>query len=135
MFPSKDALTTIFAFQHSLAGSKSQYQHFATPAIPINRDPFPAWSAVDDVKSKANSFGKEAAREFNLASQKVQAKTGKIEMFSPQYYAVCITGGLLACVSIWLVCEPQGKTICEHDMAFPISRFYPRFAAFRVTKT
>jgi solute carrier family 25 (mitochondrial phosphate transporter), member 3 len=83
MFPSHDALTTIFALRHPLPGSKPKPQH-ASLASSIKHDPFPAWSAVDDVKNKSNA-------------------SGKIELYSPQYYAACIVGGLLACVSTWLL--------------------------------
>lgn len=85
MFPSPSALAGVFASQHPLTRPKSQ----PTAATPIRREPFPAWSAVDDVKSA----GKEASR-------KAQAKTGQIELYSPKYYAACTFGGLLACVSL-----------------------------------
>ena len=62
-------------------------------ATPKRRNPFPAWSAIDDVK-------KEAAREFEVASQKAQQKTGKIQPWTPKYYMACTIGGILACVSI-----------------------------------
>jgi solute carrier family 25 (mitochondrial phosphate transporter), member 3 len=99
MFPSHGALTIHFAPQHPLTRVKSQ-PHSAARSSAIKRDPFPAWSAVDDIKKKADAFAKEAAREFDVASKKAQAKTGHIELYSPKYYAACIFGGLLACVSI-----------------------------------
>lgn len=99
MFPSHGALTIHFAPQHPLTRVKSQPQpyHSAARSSAIKRDPFPAWSAVDDIKKKADAFAKEAAREFDVASKKAQAKTGHIELYSPKYYAACIFGGLLAC--------------------------------------
>jgi solute carrier family 25 phosphate transporter 3 len=54
---------------------------------------------VDDAKDKANALSAEAAKEFEKASAKAQAKTGHIELYSAQYYAACTFGGLLACVS------------------------------------
>lgn len=69
-----------------------------TPAT--KREPFQAWSAIDDVKSKADNIAHEATGEFNVASQRAQEKTGKIEPGSFKYYAACTFGGLLACVSI-----------------------------------
>lgn len=69
------------------------------------REPFPAWSVVEDTKKKADALGKEAAREYNIVSQKAQSKTGKIEPWTAKYYAACTVGGLMACVraicSLW----------------------------------
>lgn len=64
---------------------------------PPPRQPFTAWSAIDDVKQKTHSV----KQGYEAMSNKAQAKTGKIEMFSPKYYAACTFGGLLACVSIY----------------------------------
>lgn len=55
---------------------------------------------IDESKRKADAFAKEAAREFDVVSQKAQAKTGKIEPWTPKYYAACTVGGLLACVGL-----------------------------------
>ena len=66
---------------------------------PKRREPFPAWSAIDEAKKTADSMAKEAAREFDIASQKAQQKTGKIEPWTFKYYAACTFGGVLACVS------------------------------------
>lgn len=60
---------------------------------------YTAWSVVEDAKDKANKLGAEATKEFEKASAKAQAKTGKIEMYSAKFYAACTVGGLLACVS------------------------------------
>lgn len=68
-------------------------------SIPKKR-PFTAWSALDDVKTKADGIAKEASREFNVASQKAQEKTGKIQPGSLKYYAACTFGGMMACVRI-----------------------------------
>lgn len=61
---------------------------------------YATWSAIDDVKDKANKLSTEAAKEFEKASAKAQAKTGHIELYTAKYYAACTFGGLLACVSI-----------------------------------
>jgi solute carrier family 25 phosphate transporter 3 len=81
-----------FAAQHPL-GSVS-----ANASTAKNR-PFSAWSALDDVKTKADHIAHEASREFDAASQKAQEKTGKIEPGSLKYYAACTFGGMMACVS------------------------------------
>ena len=116
MFPSHGTLTIHFAPQHPCTRTKSQPQPYrsAGRGSVVKGDPFPAWSAVDDIKKKADAFAKEAAREFDVASQKAQAKTGHIELYSPKYYAACVFGGLLACVSIRTVSLMLSrKAICN----------------------
>lgn len=58
-----------------------------------------AYSVVDDAKNKAQKLSAEAQHEFDKASGAAQAKAGKIELYTPKYYAACTFGGLLACVS------------------------------------
>lgn len=62
-------------------------------------DLYPAYSIIDDSANKAKKLSAEAAREFEAASQKAQAKTGHIELYSGKYYAACTFGGMMACVS------------------------------------
>ena len=62
-----------------------------------------AWSVVDDAKDKAVKIGNEASKEFEKASSKAQATTGKIELYTGKYYAACTFGGLLACVSVFMI--------------------------------
>lgn len=56
----------------------------AVTAADLRSSVFRAWSASDDVK---------------YLSDKAQEKTGKVEMYSGKYYASCVAGGLIACVS------------------------------------
>jgi solute carrier family 25 phosphate transporter 3 len=94
MFPSEDAIARAFSPHHPLQQSQP-----AEPPASQKREPFPAWSVAEDTKKKADAFAKEATRELEVASKKVQAKTGKIEPWTAKYYASCTVGGLLACVS------------------------------------
>lgn len=100
VFPNQALLSDVFAPQ-------SPYGHSMKRAVPQKRSPssalsdlYPAWSAVDDMKHKAEHLSEEAQREIQKASQMAQAKAGKIELYSPKYYAACTFGGLLACVSV-----------------------------------
>lgn len=102
MLPSQGTIAGVFAPQHPLTRSQAQPEAPAASAS-IKRNPFPAWSALDDVKHKAEAIGNEAAREFDEASKLAQAKTGHIEPWTPKYYAACTVGGLLACVSRYLI--------------------------------
>jgi hypothetical protein len=79
----------------------------------MKKNPFPAWSALDDVKHKADSIANEASREFDLASQKAQEKTGKIQPGSLKYYAACTFGGILACVSTSFYLEGHHTCVPE----------------------
>lgn len=99
MLPSSSTVASLAA-QHPLGGMHMQQNSQSGQVFnkPKRREPFQAWSAIDDAKAKAASIGKEAAREFELASEKAQQKTGKIEPWSAQYYAACTVGGMLACV-------------------------------------
>jgi solute carrier family 25 phosphate transporter 3 len=97
MLPSGSTVASLAA-QHPLGGMSMQKKPEQAFNAPKRREPFQAWSAIDDAKTKAASIGKEAAREFELASEKAQQKTGKIEPWSAQYYAACTVGGMLACV-------------------------------------
>lgn len=97
VFPSQALLSNVFSPQSPHGNSMKR-------AVPQKRstmsDLYPAWSAVDDIKHKAEHLSEEAQREIQKASQIAQAKAGKIELYSPKYYAACTLGGLLACVSV-----------------------------------
>lgn len=69
---------------------------------PQKRPIFSAWSAADSVKDKAVELTDNAAKEYNKASNKAQAKVGGIELYSGKYYAACTVGGILACVCLQL---------------------------------
>lgn len=98
MFPFDSVILEAFNAQNPLNRPEEPKQ--AGSAALIRREPFPAWSVIDESKRKADAFAKEAAREFDVVSQKAQAKTGKIEPWTPKYYAACTVGGLLACVGL-----------------------------------
>lgn len=75
-------------------------QHTTPAAKPVHRQQPPsamygvAYSVVDDAKSKTSKLSVEAQQELNKASQASQLK-----MYSPEFYAASVVGGLLACVS------------------------------------
>jgi len=61
---------------------------------------YTAWSIADDAKDKAMDLGNAAMEELNKTGAVMQPRTGKIELYSPQYYQACIFGGMMACVSV-----------------------------------
>lgn len=96
LFPSSKDLQGIF--QTPLNRRQTSFETKRTTSQ-ADLEHYTAWSTIDDVKDKANKLSNEAAKEFEKASAKAQAKTGTIELYSPKFYAACTLGGLLACVS------------------------------------
>lgn len=98
LYPRKDAI------HGSISSSMSVHhpQLKASPPASYQGRPelYGAWSTVDDAKDKAQKLSAEATKEFEKASAKAQAKAGKIELFSPKYYAACTFGGMMACVCL-----------------------------------
>jgi len=112
LFPSQGALAAVFAAQHPMVP-----KHDAPTSVPtMKREPFSAWSAVDDIKRKADAAGKEAAREYQVASEKAQQKAGKIELYSAKYYAACTFGGLLACGITHTAVTPLDLVKCRRQV-------------------
>lgn len=100
LYPKVETLQQAFGSPHPFARQRN-----TTPkpvgATPYQAQPelYYAYSVVDDTKDKAKKLSADAQREFDAASKKAQATTGKIELYSGKYYAACTFGGLLACVS------------------------------------
>lgn len=93
----RDAFYPAASYEQKLDSSKR------TAALPPKRTPlqarselYTAWSVVDDAKNKASELSAEATKEFEKAAG--LSKPRHIEMYSTNFYAACITGGLLACV-------------------------------------
>jgi solute carrier family 25 (mitochondrial phosphate transporter), member 3 len=97
---------------------------FAPPSPFINRKPepevqhplFPAYSAVDDAKAKTEEVAAKAGEKYTEASKTAQAKAGKIEMFSPKYYAACTIGGILACGTTHTAVTPLDLVKCRRQV-------------------
>ena len=100
LFPTQGTLSEAFSTSLPFGRAPSEPQGQQSPSHRAPSDRYLAWSAVDDVKSKAGALSNEAQKELQKASQAAQAKPGKIELYSSKYYAACILGGLLACVGI-----------------------------------
>lgn len=86
-FPSTTALTP--PPESAKTSSRSKYP-------PARQELYGAWSAIDDAKAKAGQLSEQAVEELSAKAQ----PSGKIELYSGQYYAACTFGGLLACVSV-----------------------------------
>lgn len=115
VLPSQALLSNVFSPQSPYGHSMKRDAPQNGSASSALSDLYPAWSAVDDIKHKAEHLSEEAQREIQKASQLAQAKAGKIELYSPKYYAACTLGGLMACVSRPIdLCLPQLMTIGCH---------------------
>lgn len=75
---------------------------------------YTAWSVTDDVKNKANALSAEATKEFERATG--QAKAKGIEMYSGNFYAACITGGLFACGLTHTAVTPLDLVKCRRQV-------------------
>jgi solute carrier family 25 (mitochondrial phosphate transporter), member 3 len=98
LFPSQYALAKAFQLpahpQYRNVNETKATKYQARPEL------YGTYSVVDDAKNKAQKLSKDAQAELEKASSKALAKTGKIQLYSGQYYAACTFGGLLACVSV-----------------------------------
>jgi solute carrier family 25 phosphate transporter 3 len=97
LFPTQGTLHDIFHPAMPFSRAQRPAEPKRTP-LQARSELYTAWSVVDDAKKKAHDLSVEATKEFEKASAKAQAKAGKIELYSPKYYAACTFGGLLACV-------------------------------------
>merc|ERR1712000_172285 len=89
--------------------------HKRTP-LEARSELYPTWSTIDDAKNKANALSAEAAKEFEKASAKAQAKAGTIELYSAKYYAACTFGGLLACGLTHTAVTPLDLVKCRRQV-------------------
>ena len=100
LFPSHAVLRDAFGGTNSYASFHKKTQPASARSKWLARpELYSAFSVADDAKAKASQLSNAAVKEFEKASSAVQAKTGKIELYSYQFYASCTFGGLLACVS------------------------------------
>ncbi|KAK7747779.1 Cu/Pi carrier [Diatrype stigma] len=94
LFPNNRTLQQSF---NSPRPEQQQPRSNAATSSRARSELYPAYSIVDDAKNKAQKLSGEAQHEFDKASRAAQSKSSKIELYSPNYYAACTFGGLLAC--------------------------------------
>jgi len=111
------APVTPLASSNNASGSSSPAASSARPSrYAAHERLYTAWSAVDDVKSKAEQLGTKATAEFNKASNAAQAKAGHIELYSAKYYAACTFGGLMACGVTHTAVTPLDLVKCRRQV-------------------
>jgi solute carrier family 25 (mitochondrial phosphate transporter), member 3 len=99
-FPSQGVLNAAFSPLTPYGQFRDQRPQTPRSRLQARDHLYTTWSVADDAKAKANQLSDAAVKEFEKASGKTQQATGKIQMFSAEYYAACTFGGLLACVRI-----------------------------------
>lgn len=99
LFPNLDALHQTLGTPYSRSRAQSKPNASGPTPYQARLESYPAYSIIDDTKNKAKHLSEEAAREFEAASAKAQAKAGHMELYSGKYYAACTFGGMMACVS------------------------------------
>ena len=97
LFPNHDTLQHTFGSPSPRGRPQARTNAGAPTPYQARVELYPAYSIVDDAKSKAHKLSAEAAREFEAASQKAQAKTGHVQLYTGKYYAACTFGGMMAC--------------------------------------
>ncbi|KAK4157821.1 mitochondrial carrier domain-containing protein [Chaetomidium leptoderma] len=97
LFPNYDTLQHTFGSPYSRGGPQSNPNASGPTPYQARLELYPAYSVIDDAKNKAQKLSAEATKEFEVASQKAQAKTGHIDLYSGKYYAACTFGGMMAC--------------------------------------
>jgi len=119
LFPSQGTLHDVFhpavPFGRRETSLPSTLPHKRTP-LEARSELYPTWSTIDDAKNKANALSAEAAKEFEKASAKAQAKAGTIELYSAKYYAACTFGGLLACGLTHTAVTPLDLVKCRRQV-------------------
>ncbi|KAG4426766.1 hypothetical protein IFR04_000197 [Cadophora malorum] len=119
LFPSQGTLHDVFhpavPFGRRETSLPSPLPHKRTP-LEARSELYPTWSTIDDAKNKANALSAEAAKEFEKASAKAQAKAGTIELYSAKYYAACTFGGLLACGLTHTAVTPLDLVKCRRQV-------------------
>ncbi|KAI5302674.1 hypothetical protein KEM56_000469 [Ascosphaera pollenicola] len=112
VFPAFDTLANSLASSLLVppqSASARQSETSTSPLTKNSRTTFLAWSAVDNVKSTIK-------KDWDKASHSAQEKAGKIELYSPKYYAACTFGGLLACGTTHTSVTPLDLVKCRRQV-------------------
>ncbi|KAL6715793.1 Cu/Pi carrier [Lecanora helva] len=111
LYPSQAALNEVFPSRHVLRGSGHQQSHKSIP-----KPDFSIWNVAEDAKSKANALSAEAKAEISKAGSIAQPKTGQLELYSPQFYAASVFGGLMACGVTHAAVTPLDLVKCRRQV-------------------
>ncbi|KAI0483361.1 mitochondrial phosphate carrier protein [Xylariaceae sp. FL0804] len=120
LFPSQHALQRTFGSPLHVNKQQRQQAHAAAAAPPrpaVRQELlYAAYSVADDAKGRAKQLSAEAQAELGKASDAAQAKAGKIELYTPKYFAACTIGGLLACGLTHTAVTPLDLVKCRRQV-------------------
>jgi len=114
--PTGDALKNAFPSSNPLIAYRMQAPEPPRTKYQARSELYGAWSVADDAKKKASQLSDAAAKEFEKTSGAAQAKVGKIELYSPKYYATCTLGGLMACGLTHTAVTPLDLVKCRRQV-------------------
>lgn len=80
-------------------------------------------SAKDTLKGAEGSLKSEGERLQSKASAAAGAGKGKIELYTPKYYAACALGGILACGITHALVTPLDLVKCRRQVRTISRRF------------
>jgi solute carrier family 25 phosphate transporter 3 len=116
VFPSQQTLNHAFAGYSPFLSRSSESQTKRHSPWLARHELYPAWSAVDDAKNKAAKLSDAAMAEVEKATSKASGSTGKIELYSPTFYAACTFGGVLACGLTHTAVTPLDLVKCRRQV-------------------
>ena len=113
VLPPLGSICQTFARSSPIAAQDSTIQRTKYTA---REDLYTSFSTTDDAKNKANQLSDAATKEFEKASASAQAKAGKIELYTPKFYAASAFGGLLACGVTHTAVTPLDLVKCRRQV-------------------
>jgi len=114
--PTGGALKAAFPSSNPLIAYRSEALEPPRTKYQARSELYSAWSVGDDAKKKVSQLSDAAVKEFENASGAAQAKAGKIELYSPKYYATCTLGGLMACGLTHTAVTPLDLVKCRRQV-------------------
>ncbi|KAK4984933.1 Cu/Pi carrier [Elasticomyces elasticus] len=116
LFPTARVLSSTFSPASPFDSSPAEPAAPTPSRYQARSELYSAWSVADDAKQKTAQLSDAAAKEFEKASSKAQAKAGKIELYSAKYYAACTFGGLMACGATHWSVTPLDLVKCRRQV-------------------
>jgi solute carrier family 25 (mitochondrial phosphate transporter), member 3 len=72
--------------------------------------------ATNKAKSLASDTKQQAVDTINKVEAKASGSSGKLKLYSPEYYAACTFGGILACGTTHALVTPLDLVKCRKQV-------------------
>lgn len=99
-------MPSLFPTTSALSATFGQCSPFIRTPVEQRRSPnqartelYQSWNVTEDAKQKTQQLSNAAMHELEKASEKVQAKTGAVELYSAKYY-VCFNFELSSSIPV-----------------------------------